>query len=109
MLTRTFAGCTKRSRERHHSPLVPAPFATQVQLKTTQYFDATRQRPDRTVIELAWIQFVLAKPEVERTQADGRIRRWAAIAECDGRWLRVVLLEDGETVHNAFFDRRFTP
>ena len=81
----------------------------QVQLKTTKYFDATRQRPDRAVIELAWIQFVLAKPEVERTQADGRIRRWAAIAECDGRWLRVVLLEDGETVHNAFFDRRFTP
>ena len=78
-------------------------------MKTTKYFDVTRQRPDRAVIEWAWIQFVLANPEVERTQADGRIRRWAAIAECEGRWLRVVLLEDGETVHNAFFDRRFTP
>ena len=31
------------------------------------------------------------------------------IAKFDGRWLRVVLLEDGETVHNAIFDRRFTP
>jgi chorismate-pyruvate lyase len=40
-------------------------------------------------------------------QADGRIRRWKQIPEADGRWLRVVLLEDGETVHNAFFDRRF--
>ncbi len=111
MLTRTFAACTSRSRERRNSPLVLSPLApqVQVQLKTTKYFDATRQRPDRAVIELAWIQFVLAKPEVERIQADGRIRRWAAIAECDGRWLRVVLLEDGETVHNAFFDRRFTP
>jgi len=27
----------------------------------------------------------------------------------EGRWLRVVLLEDSETVHNAFFDRRFRP
>ena len=42
-------------------------------------------------------------------QADGRIRRWARIAEADGRWPRVVLLADGETVHNAFFDRGFEP
>ena len=38
-------------------------------------------------------------------QRDGRIRRWAKIAEAGDRWLRVVLLEDGGTVHNAFFDR----
>jgi hypothetical protein len=25
------------------------------------------------------------------------------------RYLRVILLADGETVHNAFFDRRFVP
>jgi len=42
-------------------------------------------------------------------QADGRIRRWARIEEAEGRWLRVVLLADGETVHNAFFDRGFEP
>jgi len=35
-----------------------------------------------------------------------RIRKWARIAET-GRFLRVVVLEDGETVHNAFFDRSF--
>ena len=34
-------------------------------------------------------------------------RRWGKIEEAEGRYLRVVLLEDGETVHNAFFDRRF--
>ena len=33
----------------------------------------------------------------------------AWIAEMDGRYLRVILLPDGETVHNAFFDRSFTP
>jgi hypothetical protein len=40
-------------------------------------------------------------------QADGRIRPWAPIEEMEGRYLRVVLLPDGETVHNAFFDRSF--
>ena len=44
----------------------------------------------------------------EVVQSDGRIRRWAPIDEAGGRHLRVVLLQDGETVHNAFFDRRFT-
>jgi hypothetical protein len=43
----------------------------------------------------------------EEIQADGRIRRWGRIAEMDNRVLRVILLEDGETVHNAFFDRNF--
>ena len=31
------------------------------------------------------------------------------IAVDDERFLRVVLLADGETVHNAFFDRGFRP
>ena len=48
-------------------------------------------------------------PEHEAIQTDGRIRRWARIEAMEGRWLRVVLLADGETVHNAFFDRRFRP
>jgi hypothetical protein len=54
-----------------------------------------------------WIQFVMDDPIKEVVQADGRIRRWARIAEMDNRVLRVILLEDGETVHNAFFDRSF--
>jgi hypothetical protein len=48
-------------------------------------------------------------PEYQQIQPDGRIRRWARITEAEGRWLRVVLLRDAETVHNAFFDRRFRP
>lgn len=78
-------------------------------VKTTRYFDATRQRPDRAMIEMTWVEFVIDHPTAERIQSDGRIRRWASIAESEGRWLRVVLLADGETVHNAFFDRGFTP
>lgn len=47
--------------------------------------------------------------EREYIQADGRIRRWAKIDEMEGRYLRVILLTDGETIHNAFFDRGFKP
>jgi len=56
-----------------------------------------------------WILQVVNAPEREHVQEDGRIRRWARIPEADGRYLRVVLLPDGETVHNAFFDRGFEP
>ena len=48
----------------------------------------------------------MAHPEKSETQSDGRIRRWARIAEA-GKVLRVISLADGETVHNAFFDRSF--
>jgi hypothetical protein len=34
------------------------------------------------------------------------IRKWAYISE-EEKFLRVILLEDGETIHNAFFDRSF--
>jgi len=68
-----------------------------------------RQRPDRASIELEWIQYVIDHPEREVIQADDRIRRWASIVGAEGRYLRVILLPDGETVHNAFFDRRFVP
>jgi hypothetical protein len=45
----------------------------------------------------------------ESVQKDGRIRRWTRVAEMDGKYLRVILLPDRETVHNAFFDRSFKP
>ena len=52
---------------------------------------------------------VLSPHPFASLSADGRIRRWAAIPEAEGRILGVVLLADGETVHNAFFDRSFKP
>ena len=68
-----------------------------------------RLRPDRAFIRDEWIQQVIESPVHEAVQQDGRIRRWAPIPEMDGRSLRVILLPDVETVHNAFFDRSFTP
>ena len=76
-------------------------------MKTTQYFDSLSLRPDRAQIKHTWIQRVVEHPEREHIQADGRIRRWGPVPESGNRYLRVILLADGETVHNVFFDRGF--
>jgi hypothetical protein len=78
-------------------------------MKFTAYFQAMRSRSDRAMIRIEWIQQVVEHPVKEVIQQDGRIRRWAPIQEMEGRYLRVILLPDRETVHNAFFDRRFVP
>ena len=75
-------------------------------MKTTQYFEYVRKRPDRATIRDEWLSHVLEHPEKTQVQSDGRIRKWARIVET-GKVLRVILLEDGQTVHNAFFDRSF--
>jgi len=52
------------------------------------------------------IEFVIKNPFKTEVQSDGRIKKWAKIPEED-KFLRVILLEDGETIHNAFFDKSF--
>jgi len=54
-----------------------------------------------------WINSVVTNPIHEEIQSDGRIRRWGKIDEAGGKYLRVILLKDRETIHNAFFDRSF--
>ncbi len=66
-----------------------------------------RLRSDRAAIEDEWIEQTILHPEREERQSDGRVRRWARISKFENRALRVILLEDGQTVHNAFFDRDF--
>lgn len=78
-------------------------------VKFTSYFLAMRSRSDRAIIREAWILRAVEHPVREVIQEDGRIRRWAKIDEMDGKYLRVILLSDKETVHNAFFDRTFEP
>lgn len=76
-------------------------------MKATRYFLYMRQRPDRIIIKDEWISSAVENPIRETVQADGRVKRWAKINEAGGKYLRVILLEDKETVHNAFFDRSF--
>ena len=73
-------------------------------MKYTQYFLYTRQRPDRAIIKDECIEEAIRKPIRTTIQSDGRIRKWAMVGD---KYLRVILLDDGETVHNAFFDRGF--
>ncbi len=75
-------------------------------MKQTKYFKFVRQRPDRDKIKDEWIQRVIKSPMRKEVQSDGRIRIWGWIEE-DKKYLRVILLGDSETVHNAFFDRSF--
>lgn len=75
-------------------------------MKTTAYFRHTRRRPDRARIKDEWIERALRTPLATEVQTDGRVRRWIWVEEAR-KFLRVVTLPDGETVHNAFFDRDF--
>ncbi len=75
-------------------------------MKTTQYFDefASRKHPE---IQKKWIERVLSNPIKQEIQPNKRICYWGNVVEAGGRAIRVITLEDGETVHNAFFDRNF--
>ena len=46
-------------------------------------------------------------PVYYEEQNDNRKRYWVYIEELD-KYLRVVTLKDGETIHNAFPDRNFS-
>ena len=74
-------------------------------MKTTRYFrESVLVR--RPYLKSAWIEEVLRNPVRMEEQPNGRQRRWGYIPELD-KYLRVVTEADGETVHNAFPDRRF--
>ena len=78
-------------------------------MKTTRYFEEQVRRK-RPYIDPAWCAQVLDNPLRREEQPDGRIRFWGEIVqpgEHTTRFLRVITLDDGETIHNAFFDRRF--
>lgn len=62
----------------------------------------------RPYLKVEWIEDVLRDPIRKQIQENGRVRCWGHVAEV-GKYLRVVTEPDGETVHNAFFDRGFRP
>ncbi|MDO7842630.1 hypothetical protein [Sphingomonas immobilis] len=66
-----------------------------------------RKRPN---LKREWIVATLTDPLRREVQPDARIRYWGRVELSDpvkSYILRVVTLEDGETVHNAFFDRNY--
>ena len=78
-------------------------------MKATGYYRRRSVEAGRDYLSDDLCQRVLDDPERRDVQANGRIRHWARLPELDGRALRVVTRDDGETVHNAFIDRGFKP
>jgi hypothetical protein len=76
-------------------------------LKTTRYFEE-QVLPRRPYLKREWCETAIQTPDRRQVQPDGRIRHWIYI-EALGKYLRVVTLEDGETILNAFPDRNFKP
>ena len=72
----------------------------------TPYFERAMARPDRRTIDVNDISRAMEAPARTFRQADGRMRFWYYVSD-RAKWLRVVTEADGETVHNAFWDRRF--
>ena len=75
----------------------------------TRYFALdVMARPDRRDIDVIEVQRAVMRPFRKERQRDGRVRHWLSVARRQS-WLRVVTEPDGETVHNAFWDRNFEP
>ena len=74
----------------------------------TDYFEkeVLRKRP---YLKKEWCIRVIEKPIRSEPQEQNRHRFWGEIAELEGRYLRVVTLEDKAPIHNAFPDRWFKP
>jgi len=72
----------------------------------TEYFEkeVLRKRP---YLKKEWCIQVIESPLRSEPQEYNRIRHWGVVEELEGRFLRVITLEDGVTIHNAFPDRRF--
>jgi len=62
----------------------------------------------RPYLDMIEIKRIVARPIQRVRQPDGRIRVYGFATSLNG-YLRVVLLPDGETVHNAFMDEDFSP
>jgi hypothetical protein len=74
-------------------------------VKTTKYF-AEQVMRKRSYLKEEWCLHVLQNPEKVELQENSRVRYWGYVEEL-GKYLRVITLEDGETVHNAFPDRGY--
>ncbi len=74
-------------------------------MKTTDYFE-NKVLIKRPYLKMEWCKSALNNPLRKEKQENGRIRFWYYVEEYN-KYLRVVTLENGETIHNAFFDRDF--
>lgn len=69
-------------------------------MKTTQHFEDQIKRRN---LKREWCEKVARSPKFSEKTATGRTKCWGWVPEI-GHTLRVVILEDGETLHTAMID-----
>jgi len=74
--------------------------------KITDYFEKEVLRKRRYLSEEI-CRKVIKNPIKKEIQSDGRIRFWGKVEELEGKYIRIITLEDGITIHNAFMDRGY--
>ncbi|MBI1353618.1 MAG: hypothetical protein GC160_04675 [Acidobacteria bacterium] len=74
-------------------------------MATTRYFEEQALRK-RTYIRREWCEQALRSPERIELASQNRVRYWIYIPEL-GAHLRVVTLEDGKTLHDAYPDKAY--
>lgn len=83
-------------------------------MKMTAYFEDFVLKVKRPYLRAEWCERVRLDHEHSFVQENGRISFFGRVPELKeavgtDSYLRVVTLEDGETIHNAYPDRDYTP
>lgn len=74
-------------------------------IRTTRYFDE-RILEKRPYVRMETCARAIEQPAKREVRADGRVSSWIKVPDL-GSYMRIVTLDDGETVHNAFLDHDF--
>jgi hypothetical protein len=74
----------------------------------TAYFES-EVLVKRPYLRKEWCIYAIENAVRSEPQEHNRYRFWAPIEDLEGRYLRVITLEDKVTIHNAFPDREFVP
>ena len=82
--------------------------ASVAECQFTDYFEKA-VLTKRPYLRKEWCIRVVEQPLRSEPQEHNRYRFWGEIPELEGRYLRVITLDDRRTIHNAFPERRFKP
>ncbi|TAL69987.1 MAG: hypothetical protein EPN82_05055 [Bacteroidetes bacterium] len=74
-------------------------------MKFSEHF-VNNVHPKRPYITVDMIEEILENPVRVELQDDKRMKLWGFSSKYN-KYIRIVMLEDGETIHTAFFDRNF--
>ena len=75
-----------------------------INYRYTDYFSKTQKRSDRRNIKMSDVYSAIEHPEKIKVQDNNRISVWKFIPS-EKKYLRVITLKDGRTIHNAYYDR----